>query len=191
MGFKCRSMPINRDIGDFYGCFRGGNTPLGDARGTLGAPLSYYIWYPIYEAELEESTYAADDLVYLHDAADGVFLFVEVACVYGDVSERLGCATLPQYLDGTDGVEHNGIDFDVLKVVDGALTESYYVTMVYARLHGVTCDITPNTGFFHSWYHDVTCGEDGLVIEYLREASVEVHIVIWGADGRVGCYNIF
>ena len=140
---------------------------------------------------LKEATDTAYYLVYFHDAVDGVFLFVEVARIDWNIAECFGGTPLSQYLDGTDGVEHDGVDFAVLDVVNGTFTEGDYISVADAWFHGVARDVTPYTGFFKSRYHDVTRGECCLVVKQLNKPTVKIYIVIWRADSGVISYNFF
>ena len=83
----------------------------------------------------EELGDGSEDFKDVEDARDGEFLFVEVLDIDGDVSEYVGRGSATQDLDGTDGVEHDGIDFAVLDIADRTFAEGYYVAVVYLWFH--------------------------------------------------------
>ena len=83
---------------------------------------------------LKELGDGAEDFEDVEDAGNGEFLVVEGG-VDWHVAEDIGGGTTTENLDGADGVEYDGVDFTILYVLNGALSEGHDVAVIDFRLH--------------------------------------------------------
>lgn len=133
----------------------------------------------------EEAADGANDLIDLEDAGDGELLVLKVGLVDGDEEEGVGGGAAAQDLDGADGVEDDGVDLAVLDVVDRAAAQGDDIAVADLGLHGVAGDVAPDAGLLEAWGDDAAGGGGCLVVEYLAEASDEVHVEVGCSLGGV------